>query len=147
MSAVARALQRALTGLHVRLFRATGGRLGGRVGPVEHVILTTTGRRSGRPRATPLAATFDGDRVLLVASNGGSTRPPDWYQNLCADPRVAVQRGARSTAMWARTADADERARLWPMVLRTWRWYDAYQRRTTREIPIVICAPSRGGER
>lgn len=136
-----RTLQRILTGSHVWLLRTSGGRVGGKVGRVEHVVLVTTGRRSGRPRATPLAATFDEGRVLLVASNGGSDRAPDWYLNLCAHPEVAVEHAGRRRAMRARTADDEERERLWPRVLRTWPGYDGYQRRTARRIPVVICEP------
>lgn len=138
---VLRRAQQVFTGAHVWVFRRTGGRIGGRLGPVENVLLTTTGRTSGRRRTTPLTATTDGERVILVASNGGAPRHPDWYLNLVADPEVEVQRGSKVLAMRARTATPEERERLWPAVVRTFKGYDAYQRRTSREIPLVVCEP------
>lgn len=134
-----RAGQKAFTQLHVLVFRSTRGLIGGRMFVVENVLLTTTGRKSGKRRVTPLTATLDGDRVVLVASNGGAPKHPDWYLNLQADPRVAVQRGGSAVAMLARTASADERAELWPRVVATFKGYDGYQKRTEREIPLVIC--------
>lgn len=134
--------QKAFTRTHVWVYRTTGGRLGGRFGRAENVLLTTTGRTSGAERTTPLTATIDGDRVVLVASNGGAPRHPDWYLNLCADPAVRVQRGGTTTAMTARTATDEERAELWPRVVATYKGYEGYQRKTSREIPLVICEPA-----
>ena len=134
--------QKALTGAHVALYRLTGGFIGHRIGLTEAVLLTTTGRKSGAARVTPLTATPDGDRVVLVASNGGARRHPDWYLNVVAHPDVEVQRGSRTQRMRARTADADERARLWPKVVATYPGYAGYQRRTDREIPLVVCEPA-----
>jgi deazaflavin-dependent oxidoreductase (nitroreductase family) len=139
---VQRLAQRAVTGLHTQLFRLTKGMLGGRIGTVENVLLTTTGRKTGQRRTTPLTVTVDGDRLVLVASNGGARRHPDWYLNLSADPDVRVQRGSRSLRFRARTATGEERARLWRSVVRTYPGYEGYQRRTKREIPLVICEPA-----
>jgi F420H(2)-dependent quinone reductase len=133
-----RTVQRALTGLHARAFRLTGGRVGAMMGRVEAVLLTTTGRRSGRARTTPLAVTVDGERLVLVASNGGAPRHPDWYLNLVDHPEVTVQRRGESRRYRARTASAEERARLWPMVNATYDGFDGYQRKTDREIPLVV---------
>lgn len=116
--------------------------IGGRFGTVENVLLITTGRKSGQRRTTPLTVTVDGDRLVLVASNGGARRHPDWYLNLSADPEVEVQRGRRTRPFRARTATGEERARLWRSVVRTYPGYDGYQRRTKREIPLVICEPA-----
>jgi deazaflavin-dependent oxidoreductase (nitroreductase family) len=137
-----RAGQKAFTQLHVLVFRGTRGLIGGRMFLVENVLLTTTGRKSGKQRVTPLTATLDGDRVVLVASNGGAPKHPDWYLNLQADPHVTVQRGGSALAMLARTASAEERAELWPRVVATFKGYDGYQKRTEREIPLVICEPA-----
>jgi len=133
------ALQRFVTGIHARAYRLTGGRLGGRIGRVEQVLLTTTGRRSGRARTTPLSVIADGDRLVLIASNGGAARHPDWYLNLTANPSVTVQRGGEHVAMVARTAGSAERADLWQRAVALYSGYAAYQRRTSREIPVVIC--------
>lgn len=133
--------QRFFTGLHARVYRLTRGRVGSRIGPVENVLLTTTGRRTGRTRTTPLGVLPDGDRLVLVASNGGAPRHPDWYLNLRANPDVTVQRGAAVLRMRARTATRQERDVLWPKVVQRYAGYDRYQRRSTREIPLVICEP------
>lgn len=134
--------RRLVTGLHAAVYRLTRGRVGGRLGAMEQVLLTTTGRRSGAPRTTPLTVLVDGTRLVLIASNGGAPRHPDWYLNLVEDPRVTVQRGAERLALWARTASPDERAALWPRVVALYSGYATYQRRTTREIPLVICVPA-----
>jgi deazaflavin-dependent oxidoreductase (nitroreductase family) len=136
-----RTAQHLVTQLHVRVYQLTGGKLGGRIGRAEHIVLTTTGRKSGAPRTTPLTVTVDGDRLLLVASNGGARKHPDWYLNLTAEPDVVVQRGSRREPMRARTATPDERAELWGKVVATYGGYADYQRKTSREIPIVVCEP------
>ncbi len=137
-----REAQRAVTRVHTELYRRTGGRVGQRMGRVENVLLTTTGRRSGTKRVTPLTATFDGDLMILVASNGGATSHPDWYRNLCAEPSVTVQRGRTVTPMTARTATAAEKAELWPKVVATYRGYAGYQAKTERDIPLVLLSPA-----
>jgi deazaflavin-dependent oxidoreductase (nitroreductase family) len=134
-----RAGQRFFTGLHTRIYRASHGRIGSHLGPVENVLLTTTGRRTGRMRTTPLGCLPDGDRLVLVASNGGATHHPDWYLNLCADPHVTVQRGAQVRPMLARTATPQERDVLWPRVVQRYAGYARYQAHAPREIPLVIC--------
>ena len=139
-----RAGQRFFTGLHARVYRLSGGRIGSHMGPVENVLLTTTGRRTGRSRTTPLGVLADGDRLVLVASNGGAPRHPDWYLNLTAHPEVTVQRGAHVLRMRARTATPQERDVLWPRVVGRYAGYARYQRNATREIPLVICEPVDG---
>jgi len=134
-----RAGQRFFTGLHTRIYRASHGRIGSHLGPVENVLLTTTGRRTGRTRTTPLGCLPDGDRLVLVASNGGATHHPDWYLNLRADPHVTVQRGAQVRPMLARTATPEERDVLWPRVVQRYAGYARYQAHAPREIPLVIC--------
>ena len=134
--------QRFFTGLHARVYRLSGGRIGSRMGSVENVLLTTTGRRTGRTRTTPLGVLPDGDRLVLVASNGGAPRHPDWYLNLSANPEVTVQRGAAVLRMRARTATPQERDVLWPRVVARYAGYARYQRNARREIPLVICEPA-----
>jgi len=125
------------------MFRLTRGVIGGRIGRTENVLLTTTGRKSGKPRTTPLTVTIaEDDALVLVASNGGAPKHPDWYLNLVADPKVTVQRGGSSTRMRARTATDHERAALWPKVVGTYRGYEGYQRKTERTIPLVILEPA-----
>ncbi|BDO43758.1 nitroreductase family deazaflavin-dependent oxidoreductase [Cellulomonas sp. NTE-D12] len=127
--------------LHRAVYRATGGRLLGRFGRIEQVLLTTTGRSTGKARTTPLAGTPDGERLVLVASNNGGDAHPSWYLNLVANPQVSVQRGATVTPMTARTAEGAERERLWDLVVRNNPGYARYAQRTTRHIPVVVCEP------
>jgi F420H(2)-dependent quinone reductase len=134
--------KRFVTGLHTRVYRVTGGRVGSRFGGVENVLLTTTGRKSGTPRTTPLSVLPDGNDLVLVASDGGAPRDPDWYLNLTSNPAVVVQRGGERREMLARTATPQERADLWPKVTALYGGYATYQKRTDREIPLVICTPA-----
>ena len=101
-------------------------------------MLTTTGRKSGEPRTTPLIYAPHGDAYMVVASNGGSTPPPAWYLNLSEDPEVEVQvKGDRFHAR-ARTASAEEKPEMWRTMTAEWPHYDAYQQNTDREIPVVV---------
>ena len=131
------------------LYQRPGGRVGGnwRVGsalraPVPVCLLTTTGRKSGEPRTVPLLHLPEGDRVLLVASQGGLPRHPQWYRNILADPHVTVQVGRRRRAMTAREATATERAELWPRLVERYEDFASYQANTSRVIPVVICEPA-----
>lgn len=139
---VQRLAQQWVTASHVAAYRMTNGFVGHRIFGTEAVLLTTTGRRSGQERVTPLTITPDGDRIILIASNGGARRHPDWYLNLQAKPVVEVQRGPVRSTMRAGTASAGERAELWAKAVRTYRGYEDYQRRAPREIPVVVLEPA-----
>lgn len=135
--------------LNIAAYRATGGRVGGtwRVGSafrkgVPICLLTTKGRKTGRPRTQPLLYMPDGDRVVIVASQGGLPKDPLWYLNLCADPHVTVQVRRDVRRMRARTASQDERAALWPRLVAVYADFDKYQSWTDREIPVVVCEPA-----
>jgi deazaflavin-dependent oxidoreductase (nitroreductase family) len=124
---------------HVQRYRETDGEVGHdwREGaPV--LVLTTTGRHSGEERSTPLIYGRSGDDYLVVASKGGAPKPPAWYLNLSEEPEVGVQVKADRFRATARTASADERERLWSTMTGIWPSYDAYQRKTDREIPVVV---------
>jgi deazaflavin-dependent oxidoreductase (nitroreductase family) len=138
---VSRRAQLFFTGAHTWVYRATGGRLGSRLGSVEQILLTTTGRTSGKPRTTPLTAIPDGKNLVLVASDGGKPQHPQWYRNLLADDLVTIQRGPSARRMRARPADEAERRRLWPKAVGVYKGYAQYQQRTDRQIPLVICEP------
>jgi deazaflavin-dependent oxidoreductase (nitroreductase family) len=138
---VKREFQRLFTKAHAGIYKLTKGKVGGKFGKSENVVLTTKGRKSGKPRTTPLVVTPDGDRLLLVASNGGNDRAPDWYLNLVANPDVTILRGTTETKMHARTASAEERPDLWQKVVANYKGYDGYQTKTSREIPVVVCEP------
>ena len=124
---------------HVERYRETGGREGHdwRKG-TSTLLLTTTGRRSGEPRTSPLIYGRHGDDPLVVASKGGSDDPPAWYLNLQADPSAAVQVRDERFAVRARDATPEEKPELWRIMTAEWPDYDGYQRKTDREIPVVV---------
>lgn len=127
---------------HRVLLKASGGRLGRRFFGMTTVELHTVGRRSGHRRSTMLTApVHEPDRLVLVASKGGDDRHPDWYLNLCAHPEVELTIEGDTSLWTARTATPEEKAELWPRIVAAYRAYDGYQRRTERQIPVVICTP------
>ena len=123
------------------LLRATGGRLGGQLGRQSILILTTTGRRSGQPRETPLSYYRDGTRYLVVASNWGKDFAPDWLLNLQKQPRGAILVNGRRVLVTGQPAQGDEQARLWKLVTERNTQFLAYQKQTTRQIPVVVLTP------
>ncbi len=137
---------RVVTGAHRFVFRASAGRLLGKAGGMPVILLTTTGRRTGRKRSTMLTSPVSDDgRVVLVASFGGDPRHPAWFLNLREHPDVTVTMGGRERRMRARVASDTEKAALWPSIVAAYRGYGAYQRRTERAIPVVVLEPYAGG--
>ena len=123
---------------HVRRYQQTDGAEGHDWQGTTVLILTTTGRRSGEARSTPLIYGKRGDDHVVVASKGGAEEHPAWYLNLVEHPEVTVQvRGDRYKAR-ARTATLDEKPGLWQMMTERWPPYDEYQHKTSREIPVVV---------
>lgn len=141
-SSVSRTLTRLFMQGHVSLYRLTGGAIGGKLIGLPALILTTVGRKSGISRVTPLTYIPDGERYLLIASNGGSDRVPTWWLNLEANPEAKIEVGRNTISVQARTADAQERAVLWPRIVSQASNYAGYQKKTTREIPVVILTPA-----
>ena len=123
---------------HAKRYIETDGRDGHIWEGVTTLLLTTTGRRSGQPRTTPLIYGRAGDKYLIVASRGGAPKHPSWYENLVANPLVQVQVMSDRFKARARTATAAEKPALWKTMATIWPPYDEYQQRTTREIPVVI---------
>lgn len=105
------------------------------------MLLSYTGRKSGRSMTTPLLYIRDGRDIITVASKGGSATHPLWYLNLLANPECEVEIGRETTRMRARVASADEKTKLWPALVKVYPDYDVYQRRTKRDIPVVILSP------
>lgn len=131
-----------LNALHRTVLRATGGRVGRSLAGMPVVVLETVGRKTGETRRTMLTApVVDGDTVVLVASYGGDSRHPAWYLNLTAQPDVAIEMNGERREMRARVATAGEKAALWPRIVRSYRGYAAYQKRTDRDIPVVLLTP------
>ncbi|MQA61508.1 MAG: nitroreductase family deazaflavin-dependent oxidoreductase [Actinophytocola sp.] len=129
---------------HRLLLKLTGGRLGRTIAGMPSLELTTIGRKSGETRSVMLTAPIvDGDTIVVVASRGGDPTHPAWFLNLRDNPAVEVslQQGPRHP-MKASIASADERAALWPRVVAAYRGYASYQRKTAREIPLVLLTPA-----
>jgi F420H(2)-dependent quinone reductase len=127
---------------HGVLYRATGGRLGGRLpGRPPVLLLDHIGAKSGKPRNTPLIYMPDGDNIVIVAAKGGHPENPSWLYNLRAHPDTEIQIQSRRIKVRAREADAAERKRLWPMAATYNSDWRHYQRRTSRVIPLVILEP------
>jgi deazaflavin-dependent oxidoreductase (nitroreductase family) len=127
---------------HVRRYQETDGRVGYIWNGVPILLLTTTGRKSGLPRTTPLIHARDGDDYVVVASMGGAPQHPNWYRNLVQDGAAEIQVLDRHIAVSARTASEDEKPRLWKIVTDLWPNYDVYQSRTDRVIPLVVLSPT-----
>jgi deazaflavin-dependent oxidoreductase (nitroreductase family) len=128
--------------VHRAFIAATRGRFFASFSGMPIVELHTTGRKSGLRRTTLLAAPMsDAERVVLVASKGGDTRNPEWFLNLTANPDVEVTEGGKTRPMRARPASPEERAELWPAIVAKYSGYAGYQKRTSRDIPVVICEP------
>ena len=134
-------LRRMMAG-HTLIYRASGGLIGHRVpGAPPMLLLDHVGAKSGVKRTTPLVYVDDGANVVLVASKGGHARNPAWFHNLKAHPETTVQIGRERRLVRARVAKAQERKRLWPKAVKTYSGYAGYQKRTEREIPLVILEP------
>lgn len=131
-----------LEGTHRALLTLTGGRFPHRIGRMQLLELHTIGRKTGQRRATLLSTPVHDDRrVVLVASKGGFPDDPIWYKNLVANPDVDITIEGTTRRMRARTASTEEKAQLWPEIVRVNRGYEGYQQRTQRDIPVVICEP------
>ena len=123
---------------HMEKYLASNGEDGHVWRGVPTLLLTTTGRRTGRSLMLPLIYGTHGDHYVIVASKGGNPMHPGWYVNLVAEPTVQVQVGAERFTARARTASGDERAALWDQMADIWPPYNEYQTKTEREIPVVV---------
>jgi F420H(2)-dependent quinone reductase len=128
--------------LHAALFRASGGRFGGRLVGSPVLLLNTRGRKSGKPRTTPLLYLEDGGSYAVVASNGGTVSHPAWLFNLRSDPEATVEIGDRKVRVRAEEAEPGEKERLWGRLVEMYAPYAQYQNKTDREIPVVVLHPS-----
>lgn len=140
-SLIVRLTTRYLGALHRVLYSTSGGRVGSHIWGLEIVLLTTTGRRSGRARTVPLCSLRNGESFAVIASYGGLARSPSWWLNLQHEPRATVRLGRTTYQVVAREAKLGERERLWAQVTARAPGYLDYQRRTTRRIPIVLLEP------
>jgi F420H(2)-dependent quinone reductase len=137
------AAQKWATKAHTSLYRATGGRVGGRMVGSPVLLLVTTGRKTGRERTTPLLYLEDGGRYAIVASNGGAPKDPVWWLNLRTNPDATVEVGSHKLHVRASEAEGEEKRRLWRRLVGMYPSYEAYRRRTDREIPVIVLEPQR----
>jgi F420H(2)-dependent quinone reductase len=139
VAGVGKSLQRLFMKGHVSLYRLTGGKVGGG----EHMlILTTIGRKSGVERDTPLFFFQDGDQFIIIASAGGAPKHPVWWLNLKSSAQAKIQVGSRVIPVTAKEAEGEDRTRLWSIIAENYKNFVAYQKRTDREIPVVILTPT-----
>ncbi len=134
-------LRRICMRLHIGLDRLSGGLLGSRIPGRSFLLLTTTGRKSGLLRVTPIFYIPDGERFLLVASNWGGPTDPIWWLNLQANHQASVRAGRKQFTVVAHQADSEERAHFWPTITARYKEFPRYQQRITREIPLIILSP------
>src|SRR4051812_37508947 len=132
------------TSLNTWLYRVSGGFIGGRIGNAPVLLLHHVGRKTGRRRVAPLLYLPDGDRVVVVASNGGATADPAWYRNLMASPATRVEVGRSGREVVAREVTPEERESYWPRLVDIYPSYGLYQQRTDRQIPVVVLEPAAG---
>jgi deazaflavin-dependent oxidoreductase (nitroreductase family) len=122
---------------HRAVYRATGGRVGKRMGKAPVLLLTTTGRTSGRERTIPLLFLADGAGWIVVASNGGRDEHPAWWRDLLAKSAATVEVGKVRTAVSASEVEGPERERLWAKLAEMFPNYDEYRKKTERATPVV----------
>jgi deazaflavin-dependent oxidoreductase (nitroreductase family) len=134
-------MPRWLTRLHASVYRCSGGRFLGRMGGQPVLLLQTTGRRSGRPRTTPVQYLADDDIFVVVASNAGAARPPAWYLNLRANPHARIDVGARSIDVRAQETTGQERAELWRRLTAANRYLERAARKAGRDLPLIALVP------
>ena len=145
LSGTARLAWKLGSGAHAGVYRATGGKLFGRMGKSPILLLNTVGRKSGKKRTSPLLYVMDGEDFVVIASKGGAATHPAWYLNLRANPEATVEIGDREVQVEAEVADPEDKARLWQKMVEMYPAYDAYQEKTEREIPLLILRPVEGG--
>jgi deazaflavin-dependent oxidoreductase (nitroreductase family) len=125
-------------GVHRRVYRLTGGKVGGQIVKLPVLLLTTTGRKTGKRRTQPLAYTQADDGYAVIASKGGAAQHPLWYLNLRANPLAEVTVGRETRRVRARDAQGEERERLWRALADLYPGYDRYAQKTNRQIPVVV---------
>jgi deazaflavin-dependent oxidoreductase (nitroreductase family) len=135
-----------ITRVHRFLYKASDGRIGAGGGRTTFILLSSVGRKSGQARQSPLLTLEDGDRWVVVASNGGTEQIPGWWFNLQARPETTLQAGRIRHRVRARQATPEETEKLWPRLTDVYEYFDAYQDRTQRTIPVVLLEPLTNGD-
>lgn len=128
--------------IHGALMNLTFGKIGWKAGGMPVLKVTTTGRKSGKPRQTILTSPLSqGDAIVIVASKGGAEDHPDWYLNMMAKPEVEVEKNGKTTAMIATVATDEQKTAMWPEIVAAYKGYGSYQRKTERNIPVLLLKP------
>lgn len=133
--------QTLLSGSHVFLYRLSNGKVGGSMHGAPVLLLTTLGRKSGRKHTNPVLYARDGNRIAIVASNGGRDKDPSWWKNLRQTPEAQIRIKRDEFRVRAERASDEQKIRLWPILTKMYPGYDDYQRKTKREIPVVLLTP------
>ena len=136
-----RALMNTISRIHTFWYRMSGGALGGSLAGRRMLLLTTSGRKSARPRTVALQYLQDGDTPVVIASNGGNPRHPAWWLNLEASPDAEIQIRNETRKVVAEKAEGAERDRLWKAAVDMYSGYEDYQKTANREIPVVVLRP------
>ena len=129
------------TTLHVFFYKLSGGAIGGKFRGAPVLLLTTTGRKTGKRRTTPLLYLYDGENIVVVGSNGGRNKDPTWWTNLKKNPSAEVSIKKETRKVRAIKVSDGEKKRLWPLLTKMYPTYDDYQKRTSREIPVIVFLP------
>ncbi len=140
------AMIKTVSAMHEFWYRLTGGVLGGSWMGNPFLLLTTTGRKTGKRRTTPLQYLEDGENLVVIASNGGNPRHPAWWLNLEKSPHAQVQIRSERKRVKAEEATGEERERLWRAAVELYSGYEGYQKSTERRIPVVILRPEAEAE-
>jgi deazaflavin-dependent oxidoreductase (nitroreductase family) len=140
-SGIGKALGRGFLRTAVWLYRRSGGKIGGSMRGAPVLLLTTTGRRSGRPWTVPLLYQTEGDQWVIIASNGGRPRHPAWWLNLQSQPNASVEVGRATYPVTAVETTGEQREQLWRRMADMYKGYDGYVRKTSRTIPVILLQP------
>src|SRR5262245_58984275 len=133
-----KSILKAVLSVYIFLYRITSGGIGGRMANLPVLLLTTTGRKTGKPRTSPLGYFMHGDKFVIIASNGGSDRSPAWFYNLKSNPQVSIQVGNKQIAAKAEVVEPELRKQLWADLTKMAPRYEKYGQSTKREIPLVL---------
>ena len=134
-------LMRLVMTIYVFLYRRTGGKVGGHLGAMPVLLLTTTGRKTGKKHTVPVMYLSEGPNYIITASNNGGEKPPAWWLNLKSSPEATIEIGGDMRLVTTKQASSEEKRRLWEQLVEKAPAFDGYQKRTRREIPMIILRP------